>query len=124
MAERNPTKANQAAAVSYLTSASVAGFGAAIAQQRQAGLIYKGVPDEPRVHVSTAVPPNLVLLRSCPLPNGKSPFVPYFAATGKPADGPTSSPAPRVWSDITLKRINGSWKISSYVNDYTEPCSA
>jgi hypothetical protein len=123
-AHRNPTTANQAALVPLLTGAALHDFTTAIAGTREAGLVYKGTPDDPRVHVAAATPPNLVFLRSCPLPNRKSPFVPYFAATGKPAISPTATPGPRVWADVTLKRINGIWRISSYDNDYTEPCSA
>jgi hypothetical protein len=124
-AARNPTKANQAIVVSHLTSASVAGFSADIANQRAGGLVYKGTPDDPRVHVvSPTASSTLVFLRSCPLVDRKSPFLPYFAATGKPALPATARSGPRRWTDITVVKVGGIWKIKTYFVDETQPCSA
>ena len=123
-AARNPTEANQAVVVRYLTSASVGGFGAAIANQRAGGLVYKGTPDDPQVHVvSPVISPTLVFLRSCPLIDRKSPFLPYFAATGKPAL-PGGRTGPRWWRDIAVVKVGGSWKIKTYSVDENQPCNA
>jgi hypothetical protein len=123
-AQRNPTPANQAAVVNYLTSPSVAGIGADIANQRDAGLVYRGTPDDPRAHVVyPLISHTLVFLRSCPLIDRTSPFLPYFAATGKPAL-PGGRTGPRWWRDIAVVKVGGVWKIKTYSIDETQPCSA
>jgi hypothetical protein len=103
----------------------VAGFSANIANQRDVGLVYKGTPDDPRVHVvAPVVSSTLVFLRSCPLIDRKSPFLPYFAATGKPALPASGRTGPRWWTDITVVKVGGVWKIKTYFVDQTQPCSA
>ena len=123
-AQRSPTPSNQAAVTGHLTSPSVAGISADLANQRAAGLVYKGKPDDPRVHVvSPVISPTLVFLRSCPLIDRKSPFLPYFAATGKPAL-PGGRTGPRWWRDIAVVKVGGSWKIKTYSVDENQPCNA
>jgi hypothetical protein len=124
-AAQNPSPANQAAVVSDLTSPSVAGISDDLANQRAGGLVYKGTPDDPRVHVVTPLLSSThVFLRSCPLVDRKSPFLPYFAATGKPAVPATARSGPRWWADITVVKVSGAWKIQEYFVDKTQPCSA
>ncbi len=124
VADRDPAHADLASINRYLTGKALELFDGVITGQAKAHLAYRGTPEQPRVSAGQIISPTFLFLSSCPLASRTDPFVQYDVKTGKSV--PVSKPAvPPPWRrTISMKKVDGSWKITDFLVDASKTCIA
>ena len=98
-------------------------FDGVYASMKSTGLAYRGTPDVPRLKVGSVLSPSFLFLTNCPAASTSDPFVQYQVSTGKPVA--SSKPAvPPPWKrTISMKKVDGGWKVSDILVDTSKTCS-
>jgi hypothetical protein len=117
----NPAHADLARINQYLTGSALKLFDNQLLSMRRAGLAYRGQPANPRLKVAAAASAT-VALASCPLASATDPFTEYYVATGKPVPVTTRNPPPPYLQAITMRLVDGHWKMASLVADSSKTC--
>jgi hypothetical protein len=120
-ASMNPAHADLARINQYLTGSALKLFDNQLLSMRRAGLAYRGQPANPRLKVAAAASAT-VALASCPLASASDPFTEYYVATGKPVSVTTRNPPPPYLQAITMRLVDGHWKMASLVADSSKTC--
>ena len=119
--DRDPQKATSSELAPYVTSTVLAQILSSYRSMAQAGLAYRGTPDQSHITV-IASSSTSVAFSDCPTPSATDPYTQYVVATGKPVAATT--PAGLHPKAVTAVLQDGRWRISEITPNLAKTCTA
>jgi hypothetical protein len=120
--DQDPRKANSSELAPYVTSTVLKQIISSYQSMAQAGLAYRGTPDQSHITVIAASTTS-VAFSDCPTPSSTDPYTQYVVATGKPTTTTTTPPGlhPKA---VTAIVQDGRWRISAITPNLAKTCTA
>jgi len=123
IADRDPAHADLSFIDEYLTGTAKSTVESTYAEMKRQRLASRGTPGDPRVRVSSVLSPVAVMLTSCLTVDREDPYTEYHVDTGSPVAIPTRTPPPPYQLMLTMKLVDGRWKLADVLQDTSKTCS-